>query len=127
MTASLLQEQQPAGRLPKKVLFHRGMLRYWIWVFHPIWSNISLSANKYEVQEGGNYLRNMSCGIIETIADSDHSGQHLFSPSLATKLFRPVHVRKKTPFRICKWSSPLKHELLCFPQYILCHPPALNF
>lgn len=83
-----------------EMLFQRGILCYWIWVFHPIRSNISLSADKYKVEEGGNYVKNMS-GVIETVADLErrpvynHSGQHPFSPSLATKLFCPVHVGKK--------------------------------
>lgn len=99
--------------------FQRGMLYYWIWVFCPIWSNISLSACKHKVEEGGNYLKNMSPGIVETIADSErgsaysHSGQYPFSSSLATRLFCPACVGKNPP-RICIWSSSLKTQTYLF-------------
>lgn len=95
------------------------MLYSWVWLFCPIWSNISLSACEYKVEERGNYLKNMSPGIVETIAGSERgsvynrSARYPFSPSVATRLFCPARVGKSPP-HICKWPSPLKTQTSVF-------------
>lgn len=95
--------------------FQSGVLRYCIWVFCPIWSNINLSACTYKLEEGGNDLETGCPGVAGTITDSErgsvynHSGQYVFSPSLATNLFCLACVGKN-PTLYLPTSSPLKTQ-----------------